>query len=385
MRVGITTSVIGRGKTGIAQYLFGLVRALAAHAEHRYTLFVLEGDAPLFEFARDYVTTVAVPEEIRPPQHDIWWHQRRLPALARELEIDVLHIPSYRRMVWTRRVPRVATIHDLAPCELSGKYNWPRMFYAKVVARALARRQEAIIAVSGRTARDIERHYGLGSEHVACVPNGIDHGRFRASGAPREDFLLYVARLEHPAKNHCRLIEAFTRFKARTTSNWKLKLAGSDWQNAEAIHEAARRSPFAADIEFLGFVADADLPALYQRAAVFIYPSLYEGFGLPPLEAMACGCPVIASDRGSLGEVVGGAARLIDPEDVNNMANTIASLWRDQEERRRLVALGFERAAEFDWAKTAAATVRVYERVAEAHHRGCQPTLSSLVSKNASN
>jgi len=384
MTIGITTSVIGRGKTGIAQYLFGLIRALAAHSAHRCTLFVLEQDAPLFEFARDYASFVTVPEEFRPPQRDILWHQRHLPHLARELNLDALHIPSYRRMVWSRRIPRVATIHDLAPCELSGKYNWPRMFYARIVARALARRQDAIIAVSARTARDIQRHYSLGPPQVTCVHNGIDHDRFRPAAVPRENFLLYVARLEHPAKNHCRLIEAFTRFKSRTTSNWKLKLAGSDWQNAHAIHEAARRSPFAADIEFLGFVADAHLPALYQRAAVFIYPSLYEGFGLPPLEAMACGCPVIASDRGSLGEVVGDAARIIDPEDVNNMANAVASLWRDQDERARLAEAGLRRAAEFDWAKTAAATVRVYERVLdERQHRG-QPALSGLVSKNAS-
>ncbi len=384
MTVGITTSVVGRGKTGIAQYLFGLIRALAAHPGHHYILFVLEEDLPLFDFARDYASIVSVPEKFRPPLRDIWWHQRHLPKLARELNIDVLHTPSYRRMIWAQRVPRVATIHDLAPCEMSGKYNWPRMFYAKVVARALARRQDAIIAVSARTARDIQRHYGLGPSMVSCVHNGIDHARFRMGHAARENFLLYVARLEHPAKNHCRLIEAFTRFKSRTTSNWKLKLAGSDWQNAEVIHEAARRSPFAADIEFLGFVPDADLPALYHRAAAFIYPSLYEGFGLPPLEAMACGCPVIASERGSLGEIVGDAARIIDPEDVNNIANAIADLWRDEPGRQRLAEAGLRRAAEFDWAKTAAATVRVYERVIEARQRGRQPALSGLVSKNAS-
>lgn len=377
MNVGITTSVIGRGKTGIAQYLFGLLRALPAHPEHRYVLFVLEEDAPLFSFAREWAEIERVPERYREPKRDIWWHQSELPRAARRLGLDALHIPSYRRMIWSRRVPRVATIHDLAPCELAGKYNWPRMFYARVVARTLARRQDEIIAVSGRTARDIARHYGLGAERVTRIFNGIDHTRFRPGSAPREPFFLYVARLEHPAKNHVRLIEAFTRFRTRTTAQWKLKFAGSDWQNAGAIHEAARRSPFAKEIEFLGFVPDADLPALYQRASVFIYPSLYEGFGLPPLEAMACGCPVICSDRGSLGEVTGQAALIIDPEKVNNMAAAMAVLWREPEERQRLVEAGLRRAAEFDWAKTAAATVRVYERALERRRAASAPHSAS--------
>ncbi len=183
-------------------------------------------------------------------------------------------------MIWTRSVARVATIHDLAPCAMSKKYNWPRMFYARVVARMLAWRQDGVIAVSRQTERDIAAYFGLRGARVACVPNGIDHERFHVTSTEREPFLLYVARLEHPAKNHCRLIAAFDRFKAETKSDWKLVLAGSDWQDAGAIHAAARRAKFAADIRFLVSCPRKRSPAFtkkrqfsftprYTRASVF--------------------------------------------------------------------------------------------------------------------
>ncbi|HWD21095.1 MAG TPA: glycosyltransferase family 1 protein [Verrucomicrobiae bacterium] len=379
MKIGLTTSVSGRGKTGIAQYLFALVRAFASHPEHQYVLFVLEEDQPHFAFAQSYAEIVVVPERYRPAWRDILWHQTALPRLARRLGIDVLHTPSYRRMIWSRSCPRVTTIHDLAPCRVAGKYNWPRMFYARVAARQLAHRQDAVIAVSGQTQADILHYYGLPPQRVASIHNGIDHQRFYPIHEPRSPFFLYVARLEHPAKNHCRLIEAFNRFKTETKSNWQLVFAGSDWQNAEAIHQAARASRFASDIRLLGFVPDRELPGLYRTASVFVYPSLYEGFGFPPLEAMACGCPVIASARGSLGEVLGGAAQIVNPEDIGDMASALTRTATQPDHRAALTAAGFRRAADFNWAKTAAATVKVYESAAQNLGR-----VSSLISSGES-
>jgi glycosyltransferase involved in cell wall biosynthesis len=375
MRIGISTSVVQRGRSGVAQYLFALLRALLpATAQHQIILFVLEDDLPLFTFARDFMAIVSVPEKYRSPVTNILWHQTQLPQLARQHQLDVLHIPSYRRMLWSRPCALVATIHDLAPFHVANKYDWKRMIYGRVIARRLACRQHEIIAISQSTAHDVQQFFHLTPEKLTVIHNGIEHERFYpgpngAAKAPiaqrgtlQQPFFLYVARLEHPAKNHVRLISAFNRFKAATQSNWQMVFGGSDWHGAEAIHAAVRQSPFTRDIRLLGFVPDDALPNLYRAADVFIYPSLFEGFGMPPLEAMACGCPVISSTRGSLAEVIGDAAVRVTPESTDSMAEQLAALARDPDLRVRLRTAGLAQARKFDWNRTAAETLTVYER-----------------------
>ncbi|HWD91231.1 MAG TPA: glycosyltransferase family 1 protein [Verrucomicrobiae bacterium] len=382
MRIGISTSVVQRGKTGIAQYLFALLRAFLPYAnENRFVLFVLEEDLPLFDFAKSFMQVVPVSEQFRPPIKNILWHQTVLPRLARSLQLDVLHVPSYRRMLWPRPCPLVATIHDLAPFRIPKKYSWARMFYGRVIARRLARRQDAIIAISENTAQDIREFFDVRPGRVRVIHNGLEHDRFFPGSREqaqaemagrhqlRKPFFLYVARLEHPAKNHVRLISAFNEFKAATRSDWQLVFGGSDWHGAEAIHAAARLSPFAPDIRFLGFVADEELPDLYRAADAFVYPSLYEGFGMPPIEAMACGCPVICSTRGSLGEVVGEAAAIVEPEEIPSITRQLVTLAGEPRVRERLRDAGLAQSKKFDWNRTAAETLSLYAGLARNAER----------------
>jgi glycosyltransferase involved in cell wall biosynthesis len=380
MRIGLSTSVIQRGQTGIAQYVFALLRSLAqSDAGHDFVLFVLRKDLPLFAEFRDRMELVAVPEYFRPPVLNIAWHHTMLPRLAAKHRLDVLHIPSYRRLIPPARCATVATIHDLAPFHVQAKYDPLRMFYARVVVRRLARRQHAIIAISRNTARDIFRFFNVSQDRVRVIHNGLDHQRFmppiddqgelRARGRwkVQQPFFLYVSRLEHPGKNHVRLIAAFNRFKQSSASPWQLVLAGKDWHGAGAIHAAIRNSPFAEDIRCPGFVADTDLPSLYHAAGAFVYPSLYEGFGMPPVEAMACGLPVLSSDRGALAEVIGDAALIVDPEDIGDLARKLRALAFDADLRHRLRERGLRQARRFDWSETAAATLDVYERTFALH------------------
>lgn len=374
MKIGISTSVMQRGRSGVGQYVLALVRALLPAArQHEITLFVLREDAARFDFAREAMRIVPVAEQFRPALRDIAWHQSVLPLLARRLGLDVLHVPSYRRMLWPKPCALVATIHDLAPFRLAGKYDRARMFYGRVVARRLARRQDEIVAVSKHTACDIAAFFGVPRQRLTVVLNGLDHARFHPHGGadPRaiaarhgiaSPFLLYVARLEHPAKNHVKLIRAFNRFKAASGSPWQLVLGGSDWHGAEHIHAEAARSPFRDAIRSLGFVSDAELPDWYRAADGFVYPSAYEGFGLPPVEAMACGCPVLCSARGALAEVVGDAALTVDPDDEDAFAGQLRRFAADAELRLDLRDAGLEHARNFDWARTAEATLGVYQR-----------------------
>jgi glycosyltransferase involved in cell wall biosynthesis len=373
MRIGISTSVIQRGQSGIGQYVISLVRALCLYADrHSFTLFVLEDDLPLFAFAQGQMKLIPVSERFRPAIRNILWHQLVLPGLVREFQLDVLHTPSYRRMLWRQPCPLVATIHDLAPFRLAHKYDPLRMFYGRTVARRLAHRQDEIIAVSENSAQDVATFFGVPTKRIHVVYNGVDHERFfpgnhevaKATVAGRHGvngpFFLYVARLEHPAKNHVRLVEAFNEYKSATHSPWRLVLAGSDWHGAGKIHEAIQLSKFRHDIHCLGFVPDSDIPDLYRAADVFVYPSLFEGFGLPPIEAMACGCPVISSDRGALGEMLGAAAAIINPEEVSDLRFQMARMASDADLRNRWRTAGLARAQCFHWQKTVTGTLEVY-------------------------
>jgi glycosyltransferase involved in cell wall biosynthesis len=375
MRIGISTSVIQRGQTGIAQHVFALLRAMKPHCEqNQFVLFVMEEDTRQFGYLSDSMKLVTVPEEYRPPVRNILWHQTALPIMAREQRLDVLHIPSYRRLLWRRPCPLVGTIHDLAPFHVSGKYDWKRMFYGRVVAKRLARRQDQLIAISENTRHDLKTFFGISMERITVVYNGIDHERFFPGSKEQaqvlvkhhlglnQPFFLYVARLEHPGKNHVRLIEAFDKFKMETGSDWQLVFAGSDWHGSEAIHSRIRKSPFGSDIQSLKFVPNEILPDLYRAAAVFVYPSLYEGFGLPPLEAMACGCPVISSTRGSLGEVLGKAAAIVQPEDVHSIYKELFNLATSEELRKQFRSAGLMQAQKFNWKRTAEQTLDVYRR-----------------------
>ncbi|HMJ66696.1 MAG TPA: glycosyltransferase family 1 protein, partial [Candidatus Binatia bacterium] len=297
MKVGISTSVIQRGQTGIAQYVFSLLRAfMRMDIADEFVLFVLKHDLPLFDEFAERMQIISVPEFFRRPELNILWHQTRLPRLARQHRLDVLHVPSYRRLVHAQPCAMVGTIHDLAPFHITAKYDRLRMFYGRVVARNLAQRQHSIIAISRNTARDICRFFNVPRDRVRVIYNGLDHQRFtpacgdvnervRKSLKIDQPFFLYVSRLEHPGKNHVRLIAAFEQFKTVTGSPWQLVLVGKDWNGAEAIHEAIRQSPWRDDIHALGFVADSELPSLYQSAGACVYPSLYEGFGMPPVES----------------------------------------------------------------------------------------------------
>jgi glycosyltransferase involved in cell wall biosynthesis len=374
MKIALSTSVIQRGKTGVAQYVFALVQEMLAYAdEHEFHLLVLEEDLPLFAFASARMKLVVVPEKWRSAVKNIFWHQFVLPQWLKREGIEVLHVPSYRRMLFRAPCALVSTIHDLAPFHVRGKYDLARMLYGRVVVKHLARRQSAIVAVSTHTAEDVERFFAIPVSNQRVVLNGLDHTRFnlgdKASARKQavtqwqldRPYFLYVSRLEHPAKNHVRLIEAFNRFKTATGSDWQLALGGSDWHGAEVIHATAAASPFAKDIRFLGFVSDAALPDLYRAAEAFVYPSLFEGFGLPPVEAMACGCPVISSAAGALSEVVAGAALIIQPDSVESIAHALSRLAVDGIERGRLMLLGLKNARRFEWKDNAAQVLSIYQ------------------------
>ncbi len=179
MKIGITTSVAARGQSGVGRYVCSLTKALLEYTDrHQFTLFVLEEDAPLFAFAEHRMEIVKVPERFRPPVADIFWHQVGLPVLAKHYGLDVVHVPSYRRMIWGKPCAMVATIHDLAQFHIRGKYDRKRMLYGRYCAPLMARRQDQIITISQSTAGDVRQFFKVRPERVTVVYNGLDHEHF---------------------------------------------------------------------------------------------------------------------------------------------------------------------------------------------------------------
>ena len=245
---------------------------------------------------------------------------------------------------------------------------------AKEIFVWLARQAQVVSTVSYATAADVNRYFGLPEASIDVIWNGIDHDTFRprtdqelASARARlnqpRPYFIYLARLEHPGKNHVRLIEAFENFcREQPDQRHDLVLGGADWHGAEVIHQRIAASPVMHRIRSLGFVAKEDLPFWYANASAMIYPSLFEGFGLPPVEAMACGVPVICSPCGSLGEVVGDAACLIDPYDPGSIAAAMRNVTGDPALAAHYSQMGLKRAALFSWERAATACCNLYKK-----------------------
>ena len=274
----------------------------------------------------------------------------------------------------------VATIHDLAfehyPETFTRRGSWQLRLTVRRTARLAAR----ILTVSEFSRQDLLRTYGLPEERVVVTWNGVD-SRFQPTPEPgeaerlasryglREGYLLAVGSLQ-PRKNLPRLIRAYACLRRNQPQlTCPLVIAGRElWLTGEIYRELERElagERWRDDIIFTGYVPDEDLPALYRQARLLIYPSLFEGFGLPPVEAMACGVPVITSRTGSLPEVCGDAARLVDPESVESIAGAMLELLSDEAGCRQLVTRGLAQARRFDWQATAERTRTIYQEAVD--------------------
>jgi glycosyltransferase involved in cell wall biosynthesis len=239
---------------------------------------------------------------------------------------------------------------------ISGDYSTPEFrerFTAQ--ARAAAERSDLIIAVSAFTARQVEQLLHVESSRIRVIHHGVRPGALTAQPKPSEPMILSVGAIQR-RKNTVRLVEAFEQLD----SGWKLVLAGSSGFDSHAALQRIESSPRKQDIQVLGYVPDSQLEELYRRAAIFAFPSLDEGFGMPVLDAMARGVPVLTSNVSAMPEVAGGAALLIDPADAGSIAEGLRRLAVDTALREQLTRAGLARAQDFSWEKSVEATWKVY-------------------------
>lgn len=379
MQIGLTTFGADGGKSGISRYLLSLLLEFSQIPEMPpLDIITYQQEREIFIPAEAPFTVQEISTSWQRPIINILWHQLQLPSLCRRRGYDVLFLPAAnRRVAFSAPCPMVGTVHDFSSIHVKGKYDRARMFYITRVLPMLVKRLSHVLTVSESSKRDIVEYAGVAPERVTVTPLGADTSRYCVGDAPADlqrmqsrygfpgPYLLYIARLEHPGKNHVRLIQAFEVAKQREKIPHVLILAGSDWDRADEIHAAAAKSTCADDIIFTGFLAEADLPMMYRGADAFIFPSLYEGFGLPVLEAMCCGVPVACANVSSIPEVTGDAGLLFDPYDIDAMAGAIASLATDATLRVDLSARGIARGKLFSWRATAERTLEVLRDAAQ--------------------
>lgn len=363
MRIAVNASVYDHRASGLGAYARHLVVALKQLHPDLVVYTSRLDDLPWGSPIRPWG------EPSRGWRGHLWrllWTQTALPLRAAMAGARVL-LNAVPEGPLRGPCPQVTVVHDILPLAFPTESSRQRWYYRHFVP-AVLRASAIVIAVSAQTRHDLLASYGIPPDQVVVVPPGVDHARFR-SGHPDvtavaaqlglQQYVLFVGNLR-PHKNLPRLLEAFAMVDTHAT----LALVGfQDPRYGPSLVQRATALGIANRVRFLGFVPDAMLPALYAGALLVVIPSLYEGFGLPVLEAMACGTPVIASTGGGLREAAGDAALLVDPLDVEGLSRAMQWVLDDPRLRDALRARGIAHAAKFQWADTARHVLSVLTRV----------------------
>jgi glycosyltransferase involved in cell wall biosynthesis len=377
MRIGIDYTAAARQGGGIGRYTRELVAALLRlESSHRYALFAAVGGLKTGDWRLEIENLQSLISDLKfraVPLTDDWlhrlWQRLRLPIPVEVItgSLDIFYSPDFVLPPTLRATRTLLTVHDLSFLHYPDAFVPSlRQYLERVVPRSVTR-ADRVLADSKSTRDDLVVHFGTSLEKVQVLYCGVD-ARFRPDPEPEEKvrlkarydlgdhpYVLSVGTLQ-PRKNYVRLIRAFANLQL---ADLQLAIAGGrGWLCEDILAEAEKHGD---RVRILGFVDDADLPALLRNAALFAFPSLYEGFGIPPLEAMACGTPVVCSNASSLPEVAGDAALMVDPLDVDGLAEAMTRALEDEGLRGKMIAGGLTQAARFTWEGAARRLLDLFE------------------------
>jgi glycosyltransferase involved in cell wall biosynthesis len=359
---------------GIGTYIRNLARALARlDSVNRYTLIVRPGDAPDVE---DLGSNFRVAAYARPETDFL--HNLAFPRFLRQFRADLYHIPL-NYVAWWMPQPYVLTIHDMSTLLFPTHREIRNTLHEQRFRRGAARASR-VIAVSESTRRDVESVLHVPAERIRVIYSAPDPAYTADGHDPAQDrqmlerysislpFILYAGAIR-PQKNISRLVEAFAVVRQQLENHpiygdLKLVIIGEELSKYPSVRSAVHESRIAHAVRFLGFVPIETLKVFYRAASAFAFPSLYEGFGLAPLEAMSCGTPVVASNIPALIEATGDSAELVSPDNPFDIARGLRAVLLDDDRRQQLSEAGRRQARRFDWDQTAAAVLSVYQEAA---------------------
>jgi glycosyltransferase involved in cell wall biosynthesis len=382
MHISIDAMPIGaKPWTGISNYIFNLLRSLAEFdAKNDYAIYSMRHDFIDLGIENDNFKRKRVPELFRFWHYRVSWLSWYYTAFPVQLLKDKpeVFLSPYSILPWYCPCPKVIVVYDLVPFIFSNFYSVPVRFIFKMQTASAVKRADRIIAISKSTKNDLVKLLKADPNKISVVYPGFDNDNFKPTndlGKVEEikrkykingSYILYIGTLE-PRKNVTRLIEAFGQLIQTGNIDHKLVITGKRGWLYDDIFKTVTRLGLERDVIFTGYAPYEDLPLLFNGADVFVYPSLYEGFGLPPLEAMACGTPVITSNISSLPEVVGDAAILVDPLSVDEIAKALYQVVSNKEVQEKMRQKGLERAKMFSWEKVAKETLEILEDVYLLH------------------
>lgn len=370
MRVGIMGRSLRAQQSGVGRYTRNLVEALCE---------ALPADSPVVFLTQDHtglsrndVTAVYAPFPTPSEYARALWEQTVVPREARRQGITVYHSPNYI-LPLALRCPSVVTVHDVIFRSLPQLHRWQSRLYLSFFTNWAVRRADCLIAVSQTTADELARYYPAAKSKTQVIYQGLDpifHNppsadkvcEFRLRKGIERPYILFVGTLE-PRKNLARLLDAYRQLVEEWAVAHDLVICGAIGWHTRPFQQALAQASIEHRVRLTGYVADEELPLWYAAADLFVYPSLFEGFGLPPLEAMACGAPVVTSNNSSLPEAVGDAAILVDPTDVRAIAEGIACVLECPDLAESLRVRGHQQVQRFNWHVAAGQIIELYQNV----------------------
>lgn len=373
MLIGWNTSLLQKNLSGVGNYIEKiLIEFGKTKLKDNLILFGAKNDYDYSKINLEDRTLLSNRIISKNKISRIIWEQSILPMKSSEKNIEILHCPAHvSPLVSSKKI--ILTIHDLAFKLLPKTFKLPNRIYLNNIVPVSIKKADKIIAVSKNTKKDIIEQYNIPSDKITVIYNGINNdykvidksdiiNKIKKKYNLSNEFILYLGTLE-PRKNITNLIKAYSLYKSKLNNEIKLVIAGGKGWLYEDVFSLVEEKQLEEDVVFTGYVDEEDIVPLYNAATLFVYPSLYEGFGLPPLEAMACGTPVITSNVSSLPEVVGDAAITVDPHNINKLSQAINRILDNENLQNEMIQKGIERSKKFTWEKTARETIKIYEKV----------------------
>ncbi|MDR0465239.1 MAG: glycosyltransferase family 4 protein [Treponema sp.] len=376
MKIGLDTFACDGGKSGVGMYLTQFLKNIPPSGEALFELFGWEYERYAYSDAASQFEFI--PQcSIHGKTSNSLWHIFNYHKFASLRQYNACFFPAaHRCLPYKSPCPSVGVVHDMAAYWGKRVKKVQPGTVLQMIVPNLLRRLDVIIAVSEWVKQELVEKAHVKEKHIVVIPNGIDHSSFYPRQRNEESVLLIqpfsfkrpyvlcVSRIDHPVKNHVRLIEAFGIFKERTKFPHRLVLAGGDSNNTSTVKEAAAASPWRNDIFLPGHFPPKNLPELYAGADFVVFPSMYEGFGMGALEAMACGVPTLCARAASLPETAEHAALYFDPHNTEDMADRMVTVSTDREIYNECRRLGLERVKAFSWEKCIERTLQVIYDIA---------------------